>query len=110
MKPTLSHVSSRTLTTRRAGGLGRPRTSPLLPAAAAAASVPAAAAKAANFPLQDEQIELMKDNDDMKLLVEIYLSELSRVRYLLRAYLRVRLQKVERHVMHILDNAGANPW
>lgn len=44
----------------------------------------------------------------MKLLVEIYLSELSRVRYLLRAYLRVRLQKVERHVMHILDNAGGH--
>ena len=43
----------------------------------------------------------------MKLLVEIFMSELSRVRYLLRAYLRVRLQKIERHVMHILDNAGA---
>lgn len=48
----------------------------------------------------------MKENDNMKLLVEIYLSELSRVRYLLRAYLRVRLQKIERHVMHILDNSG----
>lgn len=41
----------------------------------------------------------------MKLLVEIFMSELSRVRYLLRVYLRVRLQKVERHVMHILDSA-----
>ena len=45
----------------------------------------------------------------MKLLVEIYMSELSRVRYLLRAYLRTRLQKIERHVMHILDNAGGWP-
>lgn len=58
-----------------------------------------------NLDYQDEQIELMKENDNMKLLVEIYLSELSRVRYLLRAYLRVRLQKIERHVMHILDNS-----
>lgn len=39
--------------------------------------------------------------------MEVYLSELSRVRYLLRAYLRARLQKVEAHAMHILDNAGA---
>ena len=57
--------------------------------------------------MQEEQIELLKDSDELKLLVEIYLSELSRVRYLLRAYLRCRLQKIERHVMHILDNAGA---
>jgi hypothetical protein len=49
---------------------------------------------------------MLKEKDGMKLLVEIYMSELSRIRYLLRAYLRVRLQKVERHVMHILDNAG----
>jgi hypothetical protein len=54
---------------------------------------------------QEEQIELLKEGDDMKLLVEIFMSELSRVRYLLRVYLRVRLQKVERHVMHILDSA-----
>jgi hypothetical protein len=56
--------------------------------------------------VQDEQIDMLKENEGMKLLVEIYMSELSRIRYLLRAYLRVRLQKVERHVMHILDNAG----
>lgn len=55
--------------------------------------------------LQDEQIELLKEREDMKLLVEIFMSELSRVRYLLRVYLRVRLQKVERHVMYILDSA-----
>ncbi|KAL4859359.1 DNA replication complex GINS protein SLD5 [Chlorella vulgaris] len=54
---------------------------------------------------RDEQIEMLKENDDQKLLVEIFMSELSRIRYLLRAYLRVRLQKCERHVMHILDNA-----
>lgn len=46
----------------------------------------------------------------MKLLVEIYMSELSRIRYLLRAYLRVRLQKIERFAMHILDNAGGWVW
>ena len=68
---------------------------------------PAAAACAApRRRPQDEQIELLKENDDMKLVVEIFMSELSRIRYLLRAYLRVRLQKVERHVMYILDNAG----
>lgn len=48
---------------------------------------------------------MLKENDDQKLLVEIFMSELSRIRYLLRAYLRVRLHKCERHVMHILDNA-----
>ncbi|PSC76212.1 DNA replication complex GINS SLD5 [Micractinium conductrix] len=58
-----------------------------------------------NMDYQDEQIDLLKEREDMKLLVEIYMSELSRVRYLLRAYLRTRLQKIERHVMHILDNA-----
>lgn len=57
--------------------------------------------------MQEEQIELLKEGDDNKLLVEIYMSELARVRYLLRAYLRTRLQKIERHVMHVLDNAGA---
>lgn len=36
------------------------------------------------------------------------MSELARVRYLLRAYLRTRLQKIERHVMHVLDNAGGH--
>ena len=56
--------------------------------------------------LQEEQIDLLKESDDSKLLVEIYMSELARVRYLLRAYLRTRLQKIERHVMHVLDNAG----
>ena len=56
--------------------------------------------------MQEEQIELLKEGDDNKLLVEIYMSELARVRYLLRAYLRARLQKIERHVMHVLDNAG----
>ncbi len=57
-------------------------------------------------PVQEEQIDLLKESDDSKLLVEIYMSELARVRYLLRAYLRTRLQKIERHVMHVLDNAG----
>ena len=60
--------------------------------------------------MQDEQIDFLKDSEDKKLQVEIFMSELSRIRYLLRAYLRVRLQKVERHVMHILDNAGGRWW
>ncbi|KAI7837340.1 hypothetical protein COHA_008855 [Chlorella ohadii] len=58
-----------------------------------------------NIDYQEEQIDLLKESDDSKLLVEIYMSELARVRYLLRAYLRTRLQKIERHVMHVLDNA-----
>lgn len=66
------------------------------------------ARRAAPCPTQEEQIDLLKESDDSKLLVEIYMSELARVRYLLRAYLRTRLQKIERHVMHVLDNAGGH--
>jgi GINS complex subunit 4 len=46
----------------------------------------------------------MSGNPDMEILRTIYASEVSRVRYLLRSYLRTRLLKIEKHVMHILDN------
>ena len=35
----------------------------------------------------------------------MYTAELARVRYLLRAYLRTRLMKLEQFVMYILDTA-----
>lgn len=33
----------------------------------------------------------------------MYSYELKRVRYLLQAYHRTRLQKIEKHILHILD-------
>ncbi len=39
-----------------------------------------------------------------ELIRSVYLQELNRVRYLMRAYLRCRLLKIEKFVMHILDN------
>lgn len=43
----------------------------------------------------------------MEELCLIWTVELSRVRYYLRDYLRVRLGKVEKYVMSLLDNPGA---
>lgn len=48
----------------------------------------------------------MREMDELKLVVDVYMHELARVRYLLRSYLRTRLFKIERYVMHILDNPG----
>ena len=41
---------------------------------------------------------------DSELVRTIYVQELNRVKYMMRAYLRCRLLKVEKFVMHVLDN------
>ena len=50
---------------------------------------------------------MMQESADMELVRMVYTTELARIRYLLRAYLRTRLAKIEQFVMHILDNLGA---
>lgn len=47
---------------------------------------------------------LQRQGQASELIRSIYLQELNRVRYLMRAYLRCRLLKIEKYVMHILDN------
>ncbi|KAL6785440.1 hypothetical protein ACKKBG_A00255 [Auxenochlorella protothecoides x Auxenochlorella symbiontica] len=59
----------------------------------------------AQIDYQEEQIELMRGNQDLELLRTIFTTELARVRYLLRCYYRVRLHKIEEYAMHILDTA-----
>ena len=49
---------------------------------------------------------MMQESVDMELVRMVYTTELTRIRYLLRAYLRTRLAKIEQFVMHILDNQG----
>ena len=54
--------------------------------------------------LQEHDLqELWQQGPDFELVTAMYTAELARVRYLLRAYLRVRLMKLERFVMYILD-------
>lgn len=47
---------------------------------------------------------LQQQGQASELIRSIYLQELNRVRYMMRAYLRCRLLKIEKYVMHILDN------
>ena len=56
---------------------------------------------------QEREIAEAERDRARELLRTIFTLELSRVRYMLRAYLRARLLKLERHVMHALDAPGA---
>lgn len=47
---------------------------------------------------------LQSQGQACELMRSIYLQELNRVKYLMRAYLRCRLLKIEKYVMFILDN------
>ena len=55
--------------------------------------------------LQEEVIRhLQIRGADSELVRTIYVQELNRVKYMMRAYLRCRLLKIEKFVMHVLDN------
>lgn len=54
--------------------------------------------------MQEAQLELMSDKPELEILRAIFSTELARIRFLLRSYLRTRLLKIEQHVMYILDN------
>ncbi|KAL3136803.1 hypothetical protein ABBQ38_005515 [Trebouxia sp. C0009 RCD-2024] len=54
--------------------------------------------------IQEGVIADYRDNAEMELPRLMYSYELKRVRYLLQAYLRTRLKKIERFVLHILEN------
>ena len=57
------------------------------------------------FRLQEDIIRgLQNQGNEKELVRSIYIQELNRVKYLLRAYLRCRLLKLEKYVMFILDN------
>ena len=47
---------------------------------------------------------LQRQGQASELIRSIYMQELNRVRYMMRGYLRCRLLKIEKYVMHILDN------
>jgi len=58
-----------------------------------------------NAALQEEVIRhLQQQGADSELVRTLYLQELNRVKYMMRAYLRCRLLKIEKFVMHVLDN------
>lgn len=46
-----------------------------------------------------------EESGDFELIRTMIVVELTRLRYMLRAYLRVRLQKIERYVMFCIDSA-----
>lgn len=57
--------------------------------------------------LIDEQQELIfeaRENNQDELLTRLSQMELDRVQYMLTAYLRTRIQKIEKHVIYILTN------
>lgn len=54
--------------------------------------------------IQEGVIADYRDNAEMELPRLMYSYELKRVRYLLQAYLRTRLKKIEKFVLHILEN------
>ena len=55
--------------------------------------------------LQEEIIMgLQNQGTEADLVRSIHIQELNRVKYMLRAYLRCRLVKLEKYVMYILDN------
>ena len=47
---------------------------------------------------------LQSQGPEVELMRSLYIQELNRVKYVLRAYLRCRLLKIEKFVMFILDN------
>lgn len=55
--------------------------------------------------LQDQAILEAEASSKMELLRTLYTVEVTRVKYMLRSYLRTRLLKIERYVMHCIDDA-----
>eukprot|EP00890_Picochlorum_soloecismus_P003979 jgi/Picsp_1/4582/NSC_01952-R1_protein len=53
---------------------------------------------------QEETLANTEESGDFELIRTMIVVELTRLRYMLRAYLRVRLQKVERYVMFCIDS------
>lgn len=54
--------------------------------------------------MQDHVIQEAEASPEKELLRTIITVEVTRVRYMLRSYLRTRLLKIERYVMYCLDN------
>lgn len=48
-------------------------------------------------------IAVFRDQADLELPRLMYSYELKRVRYLLQAYHRIRLQKIEKFILHVLE-------
>ena len=55
---------------------------------------------------QEQRID-QYDNPEQELPRTVYRTEVDRIKYLLRSYLRTRLKKVERYCLFILDNEEA---
>ena len=55
--------------------------------------------------MQEEIIRSLQSlGPETELVKSIYIQELNRIKYMLRAYLRCRLLKLEKYVMYVLDN------
>ncbi|KDD75241.1 hypothetical protein H632_c790p1 [Helicosporidium sp. ATCC 50920] len=57
----------------------------------------------ANMADRISLLEATRDQFDVELQKTILTTELTRIRYLLRCYLRTRLHKIQAHVMHVVD-------
>lgn len=53
---------------------------------------------------QELVLERMQGDKELGMARTIILWDLNRVKYMMRTYLRTRLQKIEKYVMHILDS------
>ncbi|KAM0988086.1 hypothetical protein ACFX13_012304 [Malus domestica] len=55
--------------------------------------------------LMEETVEEFTDSGIDPLTVSLYQMDLDRTQFLLRSYFRIRLQKIEKYMFHIRDNA-----
>lgn len=54
--------------------------------------------------IEMNSVELQTHEKDIKLMLVIVESELERVQFLIRSYVRLRLQKIDQYVLHIQEN------
>jgi GINS complex protein len=54
--------------------------------------------------VQDERVSAMESDPDLELERIIYERDLQRTRWLIKAYYRMRIRKIEQHVQHYLHH------
>lgn len=55
--------------------------------------------------LQEQEIQNAESSNDTEILRTMFTIEVTRVKYMLRSYLRTRILKIERYVMHCIDDS-----
>lgn len=56
--------------------------------------------------IEENTIDMRPEEKDLKLKLLIVESELERVKFLIRGYLRMRLSKIDKYTLYIQQNEG----